>query len=340
MSQPLIVFRTEGGPSIGFGHIRRSMTLAKELENQGATALFVLPEDPVSLEVLDREGFRTTTVATEKDLDLAATLRCMESASAHATVIDAYSILDFSRITRVAFTGVIDDLAERSLPVDLIINGGIEAERLPYRASSRTQLLLGPKYSLLRKEFSNEPIRQHKAGIERVLITLGGSDNAGLSADIIPWVRETLPGATMDVVMGAFFNRATRDKIRDLIREDPGIHPHENPPHMRELMLACDVAITGGGQTTLELAATGTPGLALRVADNQTSNLRGLSAKGALRWIGDSKDINLKEKLMSALRDLAKNRETRGEMSGAGRQLVDGAGTERVARTILRACTV
>jgi UDP-2,4-diacetamido-2,4,6-trideoxy-beta-L-altropyranose hydrolase len=339
MSQPLIVFRTEGGPTIGLGHIRRSMTLAKELETQGATALFVLPQDPISLEILDREGFRATTVATEKDLDLAATLKCMESAGAHATVIDAYSILDFSRISRAAFTGVIDDLAERSLPVDLIINGGTEAEGLSYRASSHTQLLLGPKYSLLRKEFSEEPIRQYKAGIERVLITLGGSDNTGLSIDIITWVRETLPEATMDVVIGAFFNRATCDKIRDLIRQDPGIHQHENPSHMRELMLACDVAITGGGQTILELAATGTPGLALRVANNQTANLRGLSAKGALRWIGDSKDTNLKEKLMSALRELAENGDTRDEMSRAGRQLVDGAGTERVARAILLACT-
>ena len=142
------------------------------------------------------------------------------------------------------------------------------------------------------------------------------------------------------MIIGAFFSRATRDTIHsNLIKEDPDIHPHENPPHMRELMLACDVAITGGGQTTLELAATGTPGLALRLADNQTGNLEGLSATGALRWIGDSKDTNLKQKLISALRDLAENRETRDEMSRAGRQLIDGAGTERVARAILRACT-
>ena len=58
MSQPLIVFRTEGGSNIGLGHIRRSMTLAKELEEQGARALFVLPEDAVSFEILGREGFR------------------------------------------------------------------------------------------------------------------------------------------------------------------------------------------------------------------------------------------------------------------------------------------
>jgi UDP-2,4-diacetamido-2,4,6-trideoxy-beta-L-altropyranose hydrolase len=339
MSRPLIVFRTEGGPKIGLGHIRRSMTLAKELEQHGATVLFVLPEDAVSLDILGGEGFSAITVAAEKDLELSETLKCMESASAHCAVIDAYNVLDFSVMAGGAYTVVIDDLAERSLPVNLIINGGVEAGSLSYRASEHTQLLLGPTYSLLRKEFSAEPVRQHKARVDRILITLGGLDNTALSADIVSWIRETLPDSRVDLVIGAFFNRTTRDKIRDLAKEDPAIHTHENPPHMRELMLACDVAVTGGGQTTYELAATGTPGLAVRIADNQTSNLRGISANGAIRWIGDAKDTNLKEKLVSALRELAGNRAARGDMSRAGRRLVDGAGTERVARAILQGCT-
>ena len=108
---------------------------------------------------------------------------------------------------------------------------------------------------------------------------------------------------------------------------------------MRDLMLACDVAITGGGQTTYELAATGTPGLAIRLADNQTGNLRGLSAHGAIRWVGDATDGDLKNKLLDALQDLAENREKRTEMNRAGRRLVDGRGAKRVAQAIIKACT-
>jgi len=332
------VFRTEGGPNIGLGHIRRSMTLARELQKQGATALFVLPKDSVSLEILGREEFQTTTITTDKDVDLAQTLKCMESAGAHAAVIDAYSVLDFSRMNRLAFTVVIDDLAERSLPVDLIVNGGVDAGSITYRAAEHTQMLLGPKYSLLREEFSADPARRHKQDTERVLITLGGSDSSALSADIITWVQETLPDARVEVVIGAFFSGATRERIHHLTQGEPLVQQHDNPTHMRELMLACDIAITGGGQTTYELAATGTPGLAIRAADNQTGNLRGLSANGALRWIGDCKDGNLKERLAGALLDLAPNRRAREDMSRAGRQLIDGAGTDRVARAVLKRC--
>ena len=339
MSQPSIVFRTEGGPAIGLGHIRRSMTLAQELQKQGGRAIFVLPEDPSSLDILRREGFEVATVAMDKDLDLGETLKCAERFSARASIIDSYNILDFSRITKVVFTGVIDDLATTSLPVDLIINGGADAGELCYRASVRTQLLLGPQYSLLREEFSEEPVRRPSKSIERVLITLGGTDHNGLTANILTWVREKLPSARLDVVIGVFFNGATGDKIRHLIKEDPHAHQYENPPQMRDLMLACDVAITGGGQTTYELAATGTPGLAIRLADNQTGNLRGLSAHGAIRWVGDATDGDLKDKLLDALQDLAENREKRTEMNRAGRRLVDGRGAKRVAQAIIKACT-
>jgi len=339
MSQPTVVFRTEGGPTIGLGHIRRSMTLAQELQKQGARAIFVLPEDTLSLEILRREGFEVATVAMDKDLDLGETLKSAKSFSARACIIDSYNILDFSRITKVVFTGVIDDLATTSLPVDLIINGGADAEALCYHAAARTQLLLGPQYSLLREEFSEEPLRRQSKSIERVLITLGGTDHTGLTADILIWVREMLPSARLDVVIGAFFNRATRDRIHHLIKEDSDAHEYENPPQMRELMVACDIAITGGGQTAYELAATGTPGLAVRLADNQTGNLRGLSAHGAIRWIGDATDGDLKGKLLPALRDLAENWEKRTEMSRVGRRLVDGRGTKRVAQAMIKACT-
>src|SRR2546428_7754394 len=103
-------------------------------------------------------------------------------------------------------------------------------------------------------------------------------------------------------------------------------------------MLRCDVAVTGGGQTTYELAATGTPAIAIKMADNQTGNVRGLSVRGTLVWVGDADDSDLEGKVTGALKDLANDKCKRDDMSRAGRALVDGLGTERVARAILEAC--
>jgi spore coat polysaccharide biosynthesis predicted glycosyltransferase SpsG len=100
-------------------------------------------------------------------------------------------------------------------------------------------------------------------------------------------------------------------------------------------MLGADVAISGGGQTLYELAATGTPAVAIRLADNQTLNLRNLQAAGMLLWAGDAGDADLETMVTSALMVLAENRGRRTEMSRRGRALVDGRGAARVAAAVL-----
>jgi len=104
-------------------------------------------------------------------------------------------------------------------------------------------------------------------------------------------------------------------------------------------MLKCDVAIAGGGQTTYELAATGTPAVAIRLADNQSGNLQGLSAKDALEWVGDVQDGDTESRVIGTLRNLAEHADKRARMSQAGRALVDGGGADRVAQAVLEACT-
>ncbi len=45
---------------------------------------------------------------------------------------------------------------------------------------------------------------------------------------------------------------------------------------MRDVMLSSDVAISAGGQTLYELARTGTPTVAVSVADNQKKNVEAM----------------------------------------------------------------
>jgi spore coat polysaccharide biosynthesis predicted glycosyltransferase SpsG len=100
-------------------------------------------------------------------------------------------------------------------------------------------------------------------------------------------------------------------------------------------MLAADLALCGGGQTTYELAATGTPAIAVRTAENQTVNLNGLSAAGSLIWAGNANDADLESKVTCELATLAGDAVRRAAMSRQGRMLVDGQGAARVTKSIL-----
>ena len=170
--------------------------------------------------------------------------------------------------------------------------------------------------------------------VQRLLLTVGGADPGAVTERLLSAARRALPQAAVDVIVGPFATRA--DARRARAREHGGaVVLHEDPKDVRVLMLGADVAISGGGQTLYELAATGTPAVAIRLADNQTLNLRNLQAAGMLLWAGDAGDADLETMVTSALMVLAENRGRRTEMSRRGRALVDGRGAARVAAAVL-----
>ena len=339
MWQPAIAFRTEGGVTGGLGHVRRSVTLAHELRKQGIKVYFVVNHDRAVLDILLGHNFEAAEVGEDDERNLEETLAKIDQWGVNGLMIDSYRIRDVSPVRgHIAFTGVIDDLADRLLPVDLVINGAANAGELSYRTSSRTKLLLGPEYALLREEFSREPDRQIRAQVGQMLIMMGGADPCALTPRLMTWTREAMGEAAMDVVVGPFFTEDAVRQIEQRAGSDHSIILHQDPKNLRDLMLRCDVAIAGGGQTTYELAATGTPAAAIKLADNQSGNLRGLSAKNTLEWVGDVQDDDLEGRVIRTLRNLAEHADKRAKMSQAGRALVDGRGAARVAQAVLEAC--
>jgi len=107
----------------------------------------------------------------------------------------------------------------------------------------------------------------------------------GFTAGLVRAGALALDGVRLDVVVGPWF--AGVAELRALAGGSGGaIVVHEQPRDMRALMLAAGLAISGGGQTTFELAATGTPTVAIRLADNQTLTLETLAEAGALIQAG------------------------------------------------------
>jgi spore coat polysaccharide biosynthesis predicted glycosyltransferase SpsG len=142
--------------------------------------------------------------------------------------------------------------------------------------------------------------------------------------------RAAQPDPPEDVVRGPF---AVIDAGAD---RPPGwLALHSDPPDVRGLMLEADLAVTAGGQTAYELAATATPALGLRLADNQVPNLRGLAKAGCLRDLGSPGEAGFWGHLRDQLADLASQPDVRAEMGRSGRALVDGRGAKRAAAAVL-----
>ena len=329
-----VVFSTAAGPTIGLGHLRRCLTLAQVLKELNAEVHFLLRGEQSGIEFLERYGFSGTRLKENADWGLQESLAYCVQSRANVLIIDSYPVEPKDIKGFRGKVVVIDDLCDRSLPVDLITNGSVTGGACIYRKLPSTKLLLGPQYILLRDIFSKKVNRCIRKHIDRILMTVGGMASMSLMADVVTWTREIVEKARMDLVLGPFVQEMNDCRYLGQWQDDPLVCMHQDPPNFYDLMMECDIAVTGGGQTTYELAATGTPALAIMLAENQIHNLEGFSKLGTLKWVGSASDSNLKRKFQHGLARLAGSLKERQAMSKSGPLIVDGGGAQRVAQAI------
>lgn len=332
----MILICTDGSEQVGLGHIRRCLALAQALRVEGHEVAFALRGDLLIAKFITEVGFTILSVCAEHSL--LETLSLAQTSQVRKIVVDSYTCASnfYARLRQAGlYVVAIDDLADRPLPVDTIVNGAVSAHELNYQCPPHTQKLLGAKYLLLRSEFAQEPQRLIREKVERVLITVGGSDPHHLTQKVMAWVWAVLPSVMLDVVIGPLFKN--QKEIELLATQHSGqVLLHYSPENMREIMLQCDVAVCAGGQTTNELAATGTPALALSIALNQKVNLRGFAVAETLVYVGEVGDAGLPQRFKKLLGQLLSDYEWRERLSANGRALVDGLGARRVAREIIK----
>ncbi|HXI56534.1 MAG TPA: UDP-2,4-diacetamido-2,4,6-trideoxy-beta-L-altropyranose hydrolase [Polyangia bacterium] len=334
-----MAFRTVASAGVGFGHLRRCLTLADELARRGCQIQFWIEGDEAARGVASAAGFAVQSVSGDEP---AATLRLAGAAAVPiaALVADSYALdADYFRAVRprVGCLLVIDDLANRPLDADVVSNGSANAAALAYHTGADCTLLLGPRYALLRSTFRGLPARR-QGEVRRVLVTLGGGDPQQSTATVVEQLLSSLPAVAFDVVVGPLFGADAVASLKRLASTTDRVALHHAPGELQGLMTTCDLAVSGGGQTLYELAACGLPTVALCLADNQRGQLAALAGQGAL-LLGGGRDESGQSSsfadLGPAVTQLAGDLALRQRMSVIGQRLVDGEGTLRVADALL-----
>lgn len=322
------VIQAAAGPAAGLGHVRRCLALAGALREAGGDVAFrlesVIGGASEASRLVGDAGFPSTPVSA-RDLRLP---------SADVLVVDTYDA-DRAFVANaracVPVVVAIEDLPDRDLPADIVVAVGSDAGQDRLRYPEATECLFGFPFALLDAEFA-EPPPFRRLAIERVLITLGGADPRNATPMCMQWVAECLPHASQDVVIGPLF-QDTRD-IEMRAGALPCVSLRRSPSDRRGLMLGADVAIAGGGQTVVELAACATPTMAIALFDNQVRQLAALSRHGGALWVGGWDDPDVGDRVRAALTKLA-DPEARAAIGRTARQLIDGRGARRVAETIV-----
>lgn len=354
-SQPHYVFFANASASIGAGHIMRLLALAQACVEKGIKVSFASYECPEYLRAkLRQEGFDIVTLATN------FTLNPLLALKANVVVVDDYSLNDEQwehfRNTKALLVNVDDDINNKALVSDLIINPAANAIKSNYKKRApQASFCLGPRFTLLRREFAEQAFVdiEHRKGI---LVTLGGADVKNMSLALArALVKNSPDGAEIYVLLGGLNNQALRP-LQALASQHSNLFIVENSEQVAALMMQSGLAITAAGGTLGELACAGTPCIALVSADNQKAALSLplaplLSSGPSSAWfyahdvrsyVADEKrpsdtahNAQMIEEITAQTRELWRDLCKRERMSTQGRQLIDGHGCERIVEQIL-----
>lgn len=342
MAAPLIL-RADGSSQMGTGHVMRCLALAQGWQDSGDGGIFVMGTQAPALEArLGAEGMEVVHMEAQagSEEDAIRTAALARQVSAPWVVVDGYhfgaryqEILK-ERGLRVLF---IDDHAHAEhYYADLVLNQNIHArEPLYTKRESYTQLLLGTRYVLLRREFLRwREWKRHVPHLARkVLVTMGGADPNCVTLKAIQALRQVqLPGLEVTVVIGPANEHCERQR-QEVNSTAASFHFLQSVTTMSDLMAWADAAIAAAGSTSWELAFMGVPALLLVLAQNQALAAQECAARNLFRYLATGSS-STPDQLVAEINELLKNQAQRQKLSDDSRLLVDGLGAARVVRSL------
>jgi len=328
------IFRVDASLSIGIGHVRRCLVLAKALAADGwgvAFACYAGTKETVLS--LAQSGFTYRIVSAE--YDGSTVLRDLAADGCDLLVIDHYGLdARFERACRpwAKTILVIDDLADRPHDCDILVDQtpGRRASDYAGLVSGGCTILAGSQFALLDLRFrqTRERLGAPADQLRRVLVSFGGTDPAGATTRALEALGAAKLRAAIDIVLGTANDDMGR--IRQLAAKlDPPATIHVSVDDMASLIARADMAIGAGGVSALERCCLGVPSITITIADNQRKLACELARAGATENLGPVTELNV-EDLTDAVTSLASDSARRLAMRAAALAIADGLGAARV----------
>jgi UDP-2,4-diacetamido-2,4,6-trideoxy-beta-L-altropyranose hydrolase len=319
---------TEGFENTGHGHITRCLSLCQAFAEHNIFPTIYVNGDKHAQSLLINCQYEIFDWLTHPAKLIT------EINNSDIIIIDSYLAgkeyyIHFSKLASHSL--FIDDNLRIEYPEGIILNGTINSEVFPYKKTG-SDFLLGSKYIPIREEFWNVPARSINKEISSLLITFGGQDVKNLTPGILQSLNDNYPSVRKNVVIGSGFKN--KEKIEALKNDSVEFHYSPDADQMLNLMIESDIAVTAAGQTLYELAVTGTPTIAVAVADNQMNNIREWKKQGFLLNVILHNDHFYLRKINDELEKL-NSVSIRKKLSKIGKDNVDGQGSRRVVSYLI-----
>lgn len=323
-----VIFLTEGGRSMGFGHLTRCHALSQAFMDKNYTCSFIVHSDDTVVSVL--QDVKCENVQWLNGIQNIKS--CLHGA---ILVVDTFTISEkmLNKLSEISKVVILDDFVRRDHNSRIVIDWTINAEKKFYPIKNpSSRYLLGNCFIALRQAFWNRPTFVVKPSIKNILITFGGGDIKNQTPRVLNLLQKQYPSVMKTIVIGKGCQNI--HALEAMADDMTIIVVDANAEKMLSCMLNADIAIATGGQTLYELACVGVPTISVIVIDNQLDDISGWQEVGFTKHVGWCNDINLEHKILSCLHELEPV-QIRQEISLIGQTLVDGQGARRIVERIL-----
>lgn len=332
-----VALRADASPQIGLGHVRRCLSLAQALNAIGSAACLVTRKLGVDTLLLSAQaGVTHFRLDTTEEHDADATAASLRDWRPDWIVVDHYGLdarwHEVLKATLPVRIAAIDDLADRPLAVDLLVDHNHARDhRAKYagRLPPGTPLLAGPRHALLSPNYAAATGYRFRESVKSIGIFMGGVDAAGISEKAVHACRRHARFAGPIEVATTRANPHLT-ALRDLCGRDVGTTLLLDATDLTEFFARHDLQIGAGGGASWERCCIGSPTLALTCAENQQAVIPALAELGVVATPEPSAALD-EPAIGRAVAALLADPPRRRAMSEASRHLVDGLGARRVA---------
>ncbi|BCD99287.1 UDP-2,4-diacetamido-2,4,6-trideoxy-beta-L-altropyranose hydrolase [Marinagarivorans cellulosilyticus] len=301
MASGTVLFRVDASHFLGNGHVVRCVALAETLIEHGYCCVFACRDlAGNAIDWLQRKNFDVVVLPTPEKIiepqhndfstwgqsdpqwDAQNSAFCLQHYCAAWLVIDhyAWSAAEHELLKPLAAkTLVIDDLCNRPLAADILVDSGshMNADYDPWLKSSSTRLL-GREYLPLRKKFrSLRSVTYAKADIQsHFLISCGATDAANYSLALLKIVAPVLAQGKLRVTCVLAANAPHIQQLKDYCQSHRGTQLVIDPDDMAGLIASTDFVIGTAGSGVWERCALGKPSAVLMAGEDQRNNFNSL----------------------------------------------------------------
>jgi UDP-2,4-diacetamido-2,4,6-trideoxy-beta-L-altropyranose hydrolase len=362
------VIRADANEQIGIGHVMRCLALAewlsvyqykpvlitkyfnsfietKIIELNGK--IIIIPE---STDLCDDKYSHSNWLKGSEENDALQCLNVIEQEkSTNGDISPSFIIVDHyalaapweKTISVHAPILVVDDLSDRQHECKWLIDQTLGKTDSDYLSlvPDDTKLMIGPKYALIRQEFTEKArlLKRNLPDTEiKVLLTLGGVDKNNDTSKLLSFIEVTM-GINKKEIVTTVVTSQLNPNLNDLQKTVGRLKKTSlliDVNNMAELMATNDVCIGAAGSTSWERCVMSLPTLSIVLAENQKTIAKNLSEAGAILNLELMTNIT-KDYFFEMFNSLIDNIELYNSISKKSNSLCDGLGCQRVIKEVI-----